>query len=246
MTTLVEPKTRTIPLPRRIVPALAGVVSALVGLATTFALVLAMGTGAARAESFTYWSLWIVEDGTWAAASMGASDLKLTDESAFAAKYLESDAELTKVDAPESSSDYASLCPELQPEDGQVRVAVVLDFGDPNLAPGGQTPPENAVKCVLVAEPVTAAGALEAASSVTADSAGFMTAIDGYPGLEDADTGEGEASTSSDQLVAEPDDGTNAWFMGGLALVVIVGLIAFVVMRNKKNDDGDSDDALRD
>ncbi|MCH9814993.1 MAG: hypothetical protein K0U64_00895 [Actinomycetia bacterium] len=205
------------------------VATALVTVFAVFGLMVSLG-GSAKAESFTYWSLWVEEDGKWAPSQQGASDLTVTDQSVLGAKYLESEVELTSSDAPELKPDYAALCPDLPAAEGQVRVAIVLEYGDASLAPDGTNPPGNSNECVTIPEPATAAVALENAGSVTADSAGFITAINGYP----ADAA-GASVTPSAVPVGEPDDeGTDSWIIVVVGVVILAILIAIFYLRSQR------------
>jgi hypothetical protein len=202
---------------------------ALVALFAVFGMVVSSGA-TAKAESFTYWSLWVEADGKWAPSQQGASELEVTDQSVLGAKYLESEVELTTSDAPEIRPDYATLCPDLPAAEGQVRVAVILEYGGADLAPEGTNPPGNTTECVTIPEPVTASVALENADSVTADSAGFITAINGYP-----EGASGASVTPSAVPVGDPDDqGTNSWLIIVVGIVVLAILIAIFYLRSQK------------
>lgn len=166
----------------------APILTALVGV---FLLVFGAGLVSAQAqtEGANYWSLWGGElDGTWSAFQQGAADTEVGEEAVIAAKYLKSTDQLTQENAPETKPNYQALCPGTQPQEGRVRVAVVLDFGDPSLAPEGQTPPGNEVDCVAVPEPATAMVAFSDAASVGILSNGFIVSIDGYPNDAQADS----------------------------------------------------------
>ena len=213
---------------------------ALAGLIALFAILAGTSAGDARAESFKYWSLWTAEDGTWTAATVGAADLQLDDQSVFAAKYVESEVELTAADAPSEKAKYLDLCPDQQPQDGDARVAVVIDYGEAGLAPEGQTPPTNELECLYVPQPATGAAALSVTATVTEEASGFITAINGYPKAAEGET------ASAEPIVEDPSEGAPwGWIIGVVALVIIAILIGLAISRrNTSREDNSSDSGV--
>ncbi|MCB0918325.1 MAG: hypothetical protein KDC39_07120 [Actinobacteria bacterium] len=156
--------------------------SLLILLAALAAAVLVGGglTGAQAQETYRYWSLWVPTSGSWQAAEVGAADILLSDGGVVGARYVETGAALSPSDAPGRSPVFDELCPDVPVTTGRLRVAVVIDYGDPALAPTGQQTPVLTTTCLSLRSPTHALAALSQAAGVS-DSAGFISAIGGYP-----------------------------------------------------------------
>ena len=151
-------------------------------LATLLAplLVLGFASTAQAEDAFRYWTYWWGQDGSWTYASTGPADQVVEDQSVEGwLLQVTADPEPTK--QPAEQPDYAALCPEAaEPGDGQVRVAVVIDYGSAEDAPEGETPPAPVAECVEVAEGSTADVALTEAADVRSEN-GATCGINGYP-----------------------------------------------------------------
>jgi hypothetical protein len=199
----------------------------------------------ANAADYRYWTFWVTTNDTWSFANEGSGTLKATDQMVTGHKFA-----ITGVDnglPPTESAVFAELCPDTSEQAGTLRVAVVVDFNDPAIAPEGETPPSpNVVKCVTVTEGQTAADALNAADLDVRAKDGFVCGINGYPkeecGLEIASTTSDptEIATAEDtptvdvpaDEVKEPTN-TNVQLIG-LAAVLIVAFALVLKMRKKK------------
>lgn len=194
-------------------------------------LLVMLAAPASHAQTYTYWSLWEVQNGTWEPSQSGAAEVKLSNESVFAAKYVTSEETLTGSDAPVQSSDYKTLCPN--PPSGQVgdvKVAVVVDYGGPNLTTTDQSSPKTVVSCVSVAAPATAATALSQAASVSTEPDGFITSINGYPATETATT-----AVEPDAEMQESEGFPIVTVVLSVAVLALIVAVAVIMIR-RRND----------
>ncbi len=180
----------------------------------------------AQAATYNYWSLWTASNDKWSPSQVGMNDIKLADQGVVAAKYVSAGEQLTAADAPTQPVAYASLCPNAAAApSGQVRVAVVIDYGT---AVSGATPPANSVNCVTVAEPATASTALNTAATVGASDAGFINTINGYP-----------AASSDSNAVTQPSNHglKTLWTAIAVGLFALFIIAAVVLVRRKSKAD---------
>jgi flagellar biosynthesis/type III secretory pathway M-ring protein FliF/YscJ len=176
----------------------------------------------AQADTFEYWSLWEVKSGAWEAAQVGASGLKVQDESVVGVKYVQTKSTPTQTDAPSQSASYAKLCSAGTTAD-EVNVAVVIDYGEPDLNPSEEATPQPAIECLSVSSPATAASALSAAATVTAKSDGFITQINSYPAAEST------SAATAGPATADPAAEKSAPGLSLIWLVLIVGFVILVI-----------------
>ena len=202
----------------------------------------------ANAADYRYWTFWVTTNDSWSFANFGPADTKnslATDQMVTGWKFA-----ITGIDnalPPTESAVFAELCPDTSEQAGAVRVAVVVEYNDPSIAPEGETPPStNVIKCVTVQEGQTAADALNAADLDVRAKDGMVCGISGYPkeecGLEiESTTSEPtEIATAEDMPtvdtpvdeVKEPTN-TNVQLIG-LAAVLIVAFALVLKMRKKK------------
>ena len=199
----------------------------------------------ANAADYRYWTFWVTTNDSWSFANEGAGTLKATDQMVTGWKFA-----ITGADnglPPTESAVFAQLCPDTSEQAGTLRVAVVVDFNDPAIAPEGETPPSpNVVKCVTVTEGQTAADALNAAGLEVRANDGFVCGINGYPkeecGLEIAATtsdptamATAEDMATVDTPADEEKESTNTNLqLIGLAAVLIIAFAVVLKMRKKK------------
>ena len=195
----------------------------------------------AYAEEFTFWSLWEVSGDQWEPAQTGAAEIELEDESVIAAKYVRSEVTLDAANAPSQSTSFKELCPDTSPApSGSINVAVVIDYGSPDLVAGEQSPPATSVSCETITqeaseatgpkESASGATALSQAATVETRSDGFITALNGYPTSSEAAAGTDETQGS------EESDLSVIWLLL-LILIVVLIIMAVVVLirRNRSN-----------
>lgn len=217
------------------------VIGALTAIFTLFWLV-----PAAHAEEYSYWSLWETSNDQWAPAQTGAGGISLTDETVIGAKYVRTAEALSAADAPSQPATFAELCPEQAPApDGSINVAVVIDFGNAEIAPPGGTPPAGDVSCEVLPAGSNGSTALSAAATVTASSDGFITDIDDYPSAAQ----DRAATNTSSADGASDEEGSTNWAVPiAIAVAASVTVIAATAqMRKRRHETGkESGDSRRD
>ncbi|GGY66427.1 SCO2322 family protein [Streptomyces omiyaensis] len=167
----------------------------------TAGLLLALGAAApAQAAGYRYWSYWQADAGKWTYATQGPATDRPADGAAIGFRFAlsEDSADATR---PTAAPDFGAVCADVGKKAGTKRIAVVVDFGTPQDAPAGETPPKDSptTGCARIAESGTGADALAAvAAPLRYDSAAMLCGIAGYPR-----TGCGEA-------VADPAPATGA------------------------------------
>lgn len=132
---------------------------------------------------------------------------------------------------PRGAADFAAICAKTPAEDDKKRVALVIDFGTPQDAPGGETPPKPRTACARVADDATSADALAAvAKPLRYDSNALLCAIADYP-----KSGCGEQVSGNDQSEKKPATGESAQGKkdasdGGPSVGLIAGVAAIAVL----------------
>ncbi|MER7520766.1 SCO2322 family protein [Streptomyces sp. NPDC126499] len=162
----------------------------------------------AEAAGYRYWSFWEGRaGGTWGYATQGPATARPADGDTIGFRFAVS-RDSSDATRPSAAPDFARVCSGVAEKDGSKRVAVVIDFGRPEDAPPGETPPAPALRtgCPQVREDATAAEVLAAvAKPLRYDSKALLCGIAGYPaqgcGEQVADAGteppKGGAGTSS-------------------------------------------------
>lgn len=222
---------------------------AVVTAAATAALTLGL-TAPAGATAYRYWSYWQGATGEWVTASTGPGDHQLVDQDVQGWRFgISTDAPSA---TPDNAASFATLCPELAtttaPNDGSVRVAVVVDAGSRAAAPSGDQPPADQITCTTLAKGATGNQALAAAGTVRAE-ASMVCAINSYPtqGCGDQVGDKAAAAAASAAATEAPNPATPAttasaqaaskgspWaLIASLAAVFSVALAAFTVNRQR-------------
>ncbi|MBW5485978.1 SCO2322 family protein [Streptomyces bambusae] len=139
----------------------------------------------AQAAGYRYWSFWEGgPDGRWAYASQGPSQVRPADGTALGFRFAVSKDAAAEAAKPGAAADFAAVCAATAPAAGRKRVAVVIDFGLPEDAPSGETPPRSTPRtaCAQVGPDASAAEALaEVAKPLRYNSSALLCAIAGYP-----------------------------------------------------------------
>ncbi|CAM5557678.1 hypothetical protein SABIM44S_04173 [Streptomyces abikoensis] len=215
------------------------------GAAAVLLTLLAL-LGAAPAQAATgyrYWSFWQSSGGSrWAYATQGPGTARPGDGDVVGFRFAVS-ADSSDAAAPRAAADFGPVCDPTPAKDGKKRVAVVLDFGTPADAPGGETPPAARSVCAQVGEDATAGEALaEVAKPLRYDSAALLCAIAGYPrtGCGEQVSGAEKGTESTQPGAADGDaggsgdGGPSAGLIGGIAAVVVLGAAAFRQARRRR------------
>ncbi|MFJ3963980.1 SCO2322 family protein [Streptomyces sp. NPDC090036] len=155
-----------------------------VALALGIALALLAATPA-LAAGYRYWSFWDgAAGGKWVYATQGPSLARPADGAVQGFRFSVSKDAAAQAAQPRAAADFEAVCGATAPAEGRKRVALVIDFGVPEDAPAGETPPGAAPRtaCAQVAPDATAAEALASvAKPLRYNNAALLCAISGYP-----------------------------------------------------------------
>lgn len=165
----------------------------------------------AQAVSYRYWTLWWgdntgVPHQGWRFASSGASGLRVNDQAVLGWRFATSG--VSGASRPRFAAAYADVCPSAPaaPE-GQVRVAVAVDFGTASDWPPGERPPLTdrvLTRCVTVPVGSLASAAMSAADLPLRDQRGLICGIGGFPATECAPMLDEPAPKASEPGPAKP------------------------------------------
>ncbi|MYV80173.1 hypothetical protein GT352_40700 [Streptomyces sp. SID1046] len=207
---------------RRRLPAMA------LALGITLALLAATP---ALAAGYRYWSFWDGSaGGGWSYATQGPSLARPADGSVQGFRFSVSKDAAAQAAQPRAAADFAAVCGATAPTEGSKRVALVIDFGVPQDAPTGDTPPDAAPRtaCAQVASGATTAEALASvAKPLRYNSAALLCAISGYPkqgcGDQVADgAAQSAAPTSAPSSAQDSGGGPSAGLLAGVAAVAVL------------------------
>ncbi|MGY0023642.1 SCO2322 family protein [Streptomyces sp. cg35] len=179
----------------------------------------------AQAAGYRYWSFWERDGRSWTYASTGPSATTPSDGDVQGFRFAVS-ADSKDATQPRGTADFDAICAGTPAKDGVKRVALVIDFGTAQDAPGGETPPKPRTACARVAQDATSADALASvAKPLRYDSNALLCAISGYPG-----TGCGEQVTKKYGTTQEPapktssGSGPSVGVIAGVAVVALLGV----------------------
>lgn len=157
-------------------------------------------------SAYRYWSFWTVDADAWSYASQGPATLGVADGDVFGWRF-----------GVARESDASAPQPRLAPQDvwqracgnepganGSARVAVILDFGIPDHAPPGESPPGTRESCAVVNAGASGAQVLSAIADVRTDN-GLICAFDGYPATECAPS----ITIETEEQTVQPDHGAS-------------------------------------
>ncbi|MFI1100146.1 SCO2322 family protein [Streptomyces melanogenes] len=211
---------------------------------TGLALALTLGAGAvavpAQASGYRYWSFWDRQGTTWTYATQGPASAHPSDGDVQGFRFAVS-ADSKDAATPRSAPTFAQVCASTPAKPGRKRVALALDFGTAQDAPGGETPPAPRTACAQVPEDATTADALAAvAKPLRYNSAALLCAIAGYP-----HTGCGEqvsAKKPDTRPTAAPkdtkdtsDSGPSLGLLAGIAAVLALAAAAIWQSRRRRD-----------
>lgn len=197
-------------------------------------LLTLLAASPALAAGYRYWSFWDGAGGRWAYATQGPSTARPADGSILGFRFSVSKDAAAEAAKPRAAADFEAVCSGTAPADGRKRVALVLDFGVREDAPGGEAPPQDAPRtaCAQVAPDATAAEALASvAKPLRYNGAALLCGISGYPKtgcgepIADSDPKAPAASASAAPAAApaDPDSGPSAGLIAGIAAVAALG-----------------------
>jgi hypothetical protein len=149
---------------------------------------------------------------------------------------------------PRGDADFASICAKTPAQAGHKRVALVIDSGTTEDAPGGETPPAPRTVCARVPADATTAEALATvAKPLRYDTNALLCAIAGYPGTgcgdqvatsHTAPSATSKASAKADAKAdakSEPDrHGPSLGLLAGVVAVAAIGGAAVWQTRRRR------------
>ena len=137
----------------------------------------------ASATSYRYWSYWWGRPGqaTWQYAPLGPGGDVPGDGWVLGWRYQTTSASGAGGQPPRASANFADLCATAAPVSGMEQVAVVVDYGDAQDAPEGQSAPARRVECTAVPVQSHGSAVMRAAGISLRSLNGFICGIDGYP-----------------------------------------------------------------
>lgn len=210
------------------------------------AVLALLGTGAAQAAGYRYWSFWEGSGKGWSYATQGPSLVRPDDGSVQGFRFAVS-ADSQDASKPRRAPDFEKVCAGTPAKDGSKRVAVVIDLGTAADAPDGETPPPLRTACARVAKDASSAEALAAvAKPLRYDASAMLCAISGYPatgcGEQVSQTGGGtdggsEAPTSPTASATEAhgdDGGPSVGILVGIGAVLLLGIAAVAQARRRR------------
>ncbi|WP_050779596.1 SCO2322 family protein [Streptomyces sp. C] len=231
---------------------------ALTGVLAVLGLVLTLlAASPALAAGYRYWSFWDGAGGRWAYATQGPSTARPADGATLGFRFSVSRDAAAEAARPRAAADFEAVCGATAPAEGKKRVALVIDFGVPEDAPAGETPPQGTPRtaCAQLAPAATAAEALaEVAKPLRYNGAALLCGISGYPRagcgepIEDASqpkpsasasaaaSGSASASASADADAESdsPGSGPSAGLFLGIAAVLALGSAAVWQSRRRR------------
>lgn len=140
--------------------------------------------GNANAAEYRYWTFWTQEGDSWVFSPVGSASTNPPDGSAQAWRFdatSPSVAGTPPADFP--GAVFESACGDVLPIVGTKRVAIVIDSGDPALAPEGEGPPSPTAYCAIGKLDAHGYDLLKTVVELRTDN-GFVCGISGYPAAE--------------------------------------------------------------
>jgi len=182
------------------------------------------------ATGYRYWGYFQAQGGatSWTAAMTGPS-VEVKDGDVEGWTFVFSNNDIPAI-APMMDPDFATLCDGIPETAGKVRVGLVVDFGDANIAPSGETPMEFFSDCVVVPTGSVGLDVLKSVLDVRAGDSGLICGIAGYPAQEcgaeiEAPTAQEAVTTSAPVEDAQQASRSTPLLMAVLAAMLLVGFI---------------------
>lgn len=208
----------------------------------------------AQAAAYRYWSYWQAAPGAtaWSFATQGPATAIPADGAVEGWRFGLAESATVGDDAPASPPDFDAVCAETAPADGMKRVALVIDAGEAQIAPVGQTPPALAVACVLAEPEATGFDVLTSVVGVRTER-GLICALAGYPEAEcapvldeaavaalTAATGSAPAATAPATAPAAPETGSPIATLAVATLLFAAAGVGIVAARRRGRPGGQS------
>lgn len=199
---------------------------------------LTLINSASADKGYRYWGYFQAapESNNWVAAMTGPT-VELKDGAVEGHSFSISNAEVPAV-APSSNADFATLCADTPSAAGKIRVGLVINFGEANIAPSGEVPPKAISTCALVKSGATGVDVLNTAVTVRNDSSGLLCGIEGYPATEcapevDMPIAQAVATGENPSDLSSTDEFSFAPTLA-VALAALFGILLTVAIKKRK------------
>jgi len=203
-------------------------------------------SGNASAATYRYWNFWTQNATSWSFSPVGPASTNPAEGSAQAWRFDASSPSVPGVapaDSPKAVFERA--CADVMPIVGTKRVAIVIDSGDPALAPDGETPSAPVAYCAVGKVDTNGYDLLKTIVELRTDN-GLICGISGYPANECAAPVSDYLASESAQPITDavviqdleattPPSETSS--LAPIGTAVVVGLIAvagFYFWRRRK------------
>lgn len=144
-------------------------------LAAAFA---ALTVAPAQAAAYRYWGFYQLTDAKWVFAQKGSDQTTPKDGSVEGWRFAVGDESSSRL--PRATVTFEQVCAATPAQDGNKRVALVVDFGRAADSADGATPPDPKAVCAVVPTDSTSTDVLRAAGELRMNK-GLLCAIAGYP-----------------------------------------------------------------
>ncbi len=231
----------------------------LAGLAITLGIALGAGLAGppAFAESapsggvYVFWSYWDgAASGAWTYSNLGAQSDTPADGTATGWRYGAGQTPAL-TEKPRANPDFAGSCGATTASSGQKRVAVTIDYGTAEEAPGGSTPPSLVTKCAVVPKAANGLQVLTAVTSLRQATDGLVCGISNYPAsgcgqqlevaqLAGASKASGESAPGQSAPGEPATSASTGWIPFAVGALILLALIVLAVLlsRRRKRAEG--------
>lgn len=156
--------------------------AALIAATAGVALLGAATPAATAATTYRYWTYWTGSAATWTFSPVGPASVVPADGDVQGWRFAVTQGVRGQGNEPRIgvADAFQKFCSGRAAGDGEKRVAVVIDFGEPSDSPPGQSPPAPRGVCVVAPQSANGAVILSRAATVRTDR-GLVCAIAGFP-----------------------------------------------------------------
>ena len=189
----------------------------------------------AQATAYRYWNFWTQDGDTWSYSPVGPASTNPAEGSAQAWRFDASSpsvAGLAPADSP--TVVFERACAAVSPIKGSKRVAILIDSGDLELAPQGETPPAPVAYCAVGTLDANGYNLLKNIVELRTDN-GFICGISGYPVSECATPVADYVASTPPQLITthqpavtadKPAESAAQSSLAPLGTALVFGLLA--------------------
>lgn len=176
-----DPEMNVVPrekIPQRKLSLIAGAICALLAAS------ISTPTAQAAEKGYRYWGYYQAGANStqWKAAMTGPT-VDIADGSVEGWIFTFSSNDIPST-PPSVKPRFATICGKTKPEKGFKRIALVIDFGNPAIAPKGDKVKSTITRCVVTAEESQGIDVLAQELRVRTDKSGLLCGLNGYPSRE--------------------------------------------------------------